>query len=97
MADIFIVLYVTNVTGVSLAHYGVLVAVQMVTSILVYIPAAKVADRMGRKPFVIATFVCFALFPVAVVARAGVRVAGSGLRHRRPARDRRALAQGDDR
>lgn len=67
MAEIFIVLYVTNVTGLSLPQYGALVAVQMVTAILVYIPAAKVADRVGRKPFVIATFVCFALFPVAVV------------------------------
>jgi MFS family permease len=67
MAEIFIVLYVTNVTGISLPQYGALVAVQMVTAILVYIPAAKVADRVGRKPFVIATFVCFALFPVAVV------------------------------
>jgi len=35
----------------------------MVTAILVYI-SAKAADRVGRKPFVIATFVCFALFPV---------------------------------
>jgi MFS family permease len=68
MADIFVVLYVTNVTGVSLPQYGALVAVQMTTAILVYIPAAKVADRVGRKPFVIATFVCFALFPVAVAA-----------------------------
>jgi MFS family permease len=67
MAEIFIILYVTNVTGVSLPQYGALFAVQMVTAILVYIPAAKVADRVGRKPFVIATFVCFALFPVAVV------------------------------
>lgn len=67
MAEIFIVLYVTNVTGISLAQYGALVAVQMATAILVYIPAAKVADRVGRKPFVVATFVCFALFPAAVV------------------------------
>ncbi len=67
MAEIFIILYVTNVTGISLPQYGALFAVQMVTAILVYIPAAKVADRVGRKPFVIATFVCFALFPVAVV------------------------------
>jgi len=71
MAEIFIVLYVTNVTGVSLPQYGALVAVQMVTAILVYIPAAKIADRVGRKPFVIATFVCFALFPVAVVLAPG--------------------------
>jgi MFS family permease len=67
MAEIFIILYVTNITSISLPQYGLLVAVQMATSILVYIPAAKVADRVGRKPFVIATFVCFALFPVAVV------------------------------
>ena len=67
MAEIFVVLYVTNVVGLSAAEYGLLVAVQMVTSILVYIPAAKIADRVGRKPFVIATFLCFALFPVAVV------------------------------
>ena len=67
MAEIFVVLYVTNVTGHSLPQYGALVAVQMTTAILVYIPAAKVADRVGRKPFVIATFFCFALFPVAVV------------------------------
>jgi MFS family permease len=45
----------------------VLVAVQLTTSILVYIPAARIADRIGRKPFVIMTFICFALFPVAVM------------------------------
>ncbi len=67
LTEIFIVLYVTNVTGVSLAEYGILVAIQMTTAILVYLPAAKLADRIGRKPFVIATFICFALFPVAVM------------------------------
>jgi MFS family permease len=71
MADILIILYVTNVLGISLAHYGVLVAIQLVTSILVYIPAARIADRIGRKPFVISTFICFALFPVAVVLSKG--------------------------
>ncbi|HEX8068826.1 MAG TPA: MFS transporter [Pyrinomonadaceae bacterium] len=71
MADIFVILYVTNVLGVSVARYGVLVAVQLTTSILVYIPAGKIADRTGRKPFVIATFVCFALFPLAVALSSG--------------------------
>lgn len=68
MAGIFVILYVTNVTGASMTQYGILVAIQMATSIIVYLPAARVADRIGRKPFVIATFLCFALFPVAVVA-----------------------------
>jgi MFS family permease len=67
MADIFVVLYVTNVTGITIPRYGILVAVQLGTAILVYIPSAKISDRLGRKPFVIATFLCFAFFPVAVV------------------------------
>ena len=67
LPDVLIILYVTDVIGVSIAQYGVLVAIQLVTSILVYVPAAKLADRVGRKPFVVATFVCFALFPVAIV------------------------------
>jgi MFS family permease len=71
MADILIILYVTNVLGISIAHYGILVAIQLVTSILVYIPAARIADRIGRKPFVIMTFICFALFPVTVVLSGG--------------------------
>ena len=54
-----------------MARYGLLVAVQQTTSMLVYVPAAKIADRIGRKPFVIAPFLCFALFPVAVALSAG--------------------------
>ena len=61
MTGVLTILYVTNVAGFSIAQYGTLIAVQMVTSILVYIPAGKIADGIGRKPFVIATFLCFAL------------------------------------
>jgi MFS family permease len=71
MADIFVILYVTNVLGLSVAQYGLLVAIQITTSILVYIPAGKIADRVGRKPFVIATFICFGLFPLSVVMSSG--------------------------
>jgi MFS family permease len=71
MADIFVILYATNVLRVSVARYGLLVAIQITTSILVYVPAGRIADRVGRKPFVIATFVCFALYPVAVVLSSG--------------------------
>jgi len=62
------ILYVTNVQHFSVARYGTLIAIQMITSIVVYIPAGKIADRVGRKPFVIATFLSFALFPLAVIA-----------------------------
>jgi MFS family permease len=67
MTGVLIVLYVINIQGLSPARYGTLVAIQMTTSILVYIPAGKIADRIGRKPFVIATFLSFALFPFAVI------------------------------
>lgn len=68
LVDVFIVLYVTNVLGISSARFGLLVAVQTVTSIAIYLPAARIADSIGRKPFVVATFLAFALFPVAVVS-----------------------------
>jgi len=67
MADIFVVLYVTNVSRVTIPKYGMLVAIQLMTAILMYVPSAKIADRVGRKPMVIATFLCFALFPVVVI------------------------------
>jgi len=67
MVDVFLVLYALNVVGIHAAQFGILVAIQMVTAIVCYLPAAHFADRVGRKPFVIATFVAFSLFPVAVV------------------------------
>src|SRR5712692_8219212 len=67
MADIFVVLYVTNVSRITIPKYGILVAIQLMTAIVIYIPSAKIADSVGRKPFVIATCLCFALFPVAVI------------------------------
>ncbi|MDQ1728338.1 MAG: hypothetical protein QOD33_463 [Pyrinomonadaceae bacterium] len=67
MTGVLMILYVTNVLGFSTARYGSLIAIQMVTSILVMIPASKIADRIGRRPFVIATFISFALFPLAVM------------------------------
>jgi MFS family permease len=66
LVDVFLVLYALNVVGIGAPSYGVLIAVQMTTSIVSYVPAARLADRTGRKPFVIATFVAFSVFPVAV-------------------------------
>lgn len=67
MVDVFLVLYATNVIGISAPRFGFLIGVQMATSIAAYLPASVVADRIGRKPVVAATFVAFSLFPVAVV------------------------------
>jgi MFS family permease len=67
MTGVLTILYVTNVQRFSTARYGTLIGIQMSVSILVYIPAGKIADRIGRKPFVIVTFFSFALFPLAVM------------------------------
>ena len=64
--DVFIVLYALNVLRVSPLEFGWLTGIQMLTSILVYIPIAKLADRLNRKPFVLLTFAFFALFPFAL-------------------------------
>jgi MFS family permease len=68
MADVLIILYVTNVLRVSVARFGTLIAIHTATTLLVYLPAAKAADRVGRRPFIIATFCAFALYPLAIIA-----------------------------
>jgi MFS family permease len=68
MVDVFLVIYAVNILGISAPAFGGLIGVQTATVILCSFPAAHLADRMGRKPFVVATFVAFASFPLAVVA-----------------------------
>jgi MFS family permease len=71
LAEIFVVLYVINVLGLTAATFGTLVALRMATSIIVYIPVAALADRWGRTPFVVLSFLCFALFPFLLMSAQG--------------------------
>ena len=68
MADVLVILYVTNVLHISVARFGTLLAILFTTTLLIYVPAAKAADRVGRRPFIIATFCAFALYPLAVIS-----------------------------
>ncbi len=45
-------------------QFGVLTAIEMTTAALGYIPVAYFADRGAKKPFVLATFVFFTVFPL---------------------------------
>jgi MFS family permease len=63
----FIVLWAMDHAGLTAQQFGVLVAVEMVTAMFCYIPVAHLADKYGRRPFVLATFVFFALFPVTLI------------------------------
>ena len=58
----------TIATPVSAVEFGVLSAVEMATAVLIYIPVAWMADRSGKKPFVLATFAIFTIFPLALMA-----------------------------
>jgi MFS family permease len=52
---------------VTALQFGVLTTVEMATASLLYIPVAYYADRSGKKPFVLMTFVFFTLFPVTLL------------------------------
>jgi MFS family permease len=59
-----IVIYATTNLGASIALYGTLRGLQMLTSIIMYLPAGKLADRWGQSLFIALTFTFFALFPI---------------------------------
>lgn len=60
----FVILWAMNHGGVSAEQFGWLVAIEMVTAMVCYIPVAHLADKHGQRPFVLVTFVFFTLFPV---------------------------------
>lgn len=65
---VFVILYVINDLKLSATEFGWLTSIQMIASIAFYIPIAKVADTLNRRPFVLLTFAFFALFPLALVS-----------------------------
>jgi len=52
---------------ISATQFGLLTSVEMATAVLCYLPVARLADRGSKKPFVLATFVNFALFPLVLL------------------------------
>ncbi len=64
----WVVIYAMDHVGASATQVGILIAVEMLAAVACYIPVAYLADRYGKEPFVIATFVFFTLFPLTLVA-----------------------------
>ncbi|MDO8671589.1 MAG: MFS transporter [Dehalococcoidia bacterium] len=65
----FVVLWVVQskeqgYLGFSPVQFGVLTTIEMIVAMLIYVPVAFFADRSTKKPFVVATFVFFSLFPL---------------------------------
>ena len=67
LPDVFIIVWVVEVLRLSPARFGILTSVLMGTAILSYFPAAALADRAERKPFIVMTYVFFTLYPLAVL------------------------------
>ena len=67
LPDVFLVIWAIEVVKVSPAQFGLLTSVLMATAIASYLPAAALAGKAEKKPFVLATYVFFSLFPLAVV------------------------------
>jgi len=63
----WVVIFAMDYIGVSGEQVGILTAVEMATAMLCIIPASHYADRHGREPFVVATFIMFTLFPISLL------------------------------
>jgi len=60
----FVVVWCVKTIGISALEFGVLTTVEMLTALLIYIPVAHFADKTTKKPFVVATFGFFTVFPL---------------------------------
>ena len=63
----FVVIWAVKIHGITPLQFGILTTIEMVTAILIYIPVAYLADRTTKKPFVVATFGFFTLFPLVLL------------------------------
>jgi MFS family permease len=63
----WVVIYAMDNVGVRASGVGLLTAVEMIVAIACYVPVARLADRHGREPFVIVTFLFFTLFPLTLL------------------------------
>jgi MFS family permease len=67
----WVVIFAMDYIGVSAKQVGLLTAVEMLAAALCIIPASHFADRYGREPFVIVTFIMFTLFPISLLISRG--------------------------
>ena len=63
----WVIVWAMNHGRVSAQQFGLLVAFEMITAMVCYIPVAHLADKYGRGPFVLVTFVFFTLFPLSLI------------------------------
>jgi MFS family permease len=63
----FVVIWCVSLHQISPVQFGLLTTVEMVTAMAIYVPVAAMADRSTKKPFVVATFGFFTIFPLVLL------------------------------
>ena len=63
----WVVIYCMTDLHITATQFGALTAIEMATAIACFIPTAHLADKYGREPFIIATFIFFSLFPLSLL------------------------------
>jgi predicted MFS family arabinose efflux permease len=63
----WVVIFAMDYIGVSARQVGILIAIEMLAATICIIPASHYADRHGREPFVVVTFIMFTLFPISLL------------------------------
>jgi MFS family permease len=63
----WVVIFAMDYIGVNAKQVGILTAIEMLAATLCIIPASHYADRHGREPFVVVTFIMFTLFPISLL------------------------------
>jgi MFS family permease len=68
LPEVFVVIWAIEFVRVSPARFGLLTSILMATAIASYLPAAALAGRTEKKPFVLLTYVFFTAYPLALLA-----------------------------
>src|ERR1700720_2453649 len=67
----WVVIFAMDYIGMSGREIGMLTTVEMATAALCIMPASYFADKFQREPFVVITFIMFALFPISLLLSHG--------------------------
>ena len=63
----WVVIFAMDYIGVNGRQVGILTTIEMLAATSCILPASHFADRRGREPFVIVTFIMFTLFPISLL------------------------------
>jgi len=63
----FVVVWCVTIHKITPLQFGLLTTIEMAVAMLAYIPVAYLADKSVKKPFVVATFGFFTLFPLVLM------------------------------